>query len=298
MLTSHAALQASKATLQAASLHAPHLIAIKSYLPFLIATRYKSIYLIKQIRFFIIYTRKQIFLVICQGEYMNKFFKYLILFLTVAVTFLYTSTQSFAAEYMPMRMNSINNHAIGVYFASQEIKIYTAPDERSELKEVIKWDKLNIDALPQGLSSAEIFLAFVPDKKYALLSVMSENDNEDWVEVLYNKKTGEKGWVKLQGPDSFKTWLEFIQAYGKENMLYFLADIPEKYKQMYTNPDETSQTIQDNSFVSVQELEPTYISGNWMLVRAIDYNKTAQIGWIQWRDSDGNTFVFPKLGSD
>lgn len=204
----------------------------------------------------------------------------------------------FAAEYMPLRMNSINNHSIGVYFASQEIKIYMAPDEKSELKEIIKWDKLNIEAIPQELSSAEIFLAFVPDKKYAILSVMSENDNEDWVEVLYNKKTGEKGWIKLQNQDSFKTWLELIQSYGKENRLYFLADIPEKYKKLYTNPDETSQTIQDDAFISVQEIEPTYISGNWMLVRAIDYNKTAQIGWIQWRDSDGNIFVFPKFGSD
>lgn len=219
------------------------------------------------------------------------------IFITILTAILLTSAciQSFAAQYMPREVKSINNRAIGVFFAPEEIRIYAAPDEKSEMVEIIKWNTLGVKAIPQELSSFETFLAFVPEKKYALLPVLSENDNEDWVEVIYNKKTGDKGWIKNSDSEKFKTWREFMQMYGKQNRLYFLSDIPENYKSIHTGPSDEDQQISDNNIIAAQELELTYISGNWMLVRIIDYNKSTHIGWIHWRDNDGNMFVFPKL---
>jgi len=228
---------------------------------------------------------------------MNKTIKLLLLIIFTFMTHICFSAHSYAAEFMPRSVNSINNHSIGVYFAPEEIKIYASPDEKSELIEIIRWNALGVEAIPQELSSAETFLAFVPNKKFALMSVISENDNGDWVEIIFNKKNGDKGWIKNPTYDKFSTWLEFIRKYGKINRLYLLSDIPVKCRTMHTDPDENSQLI-DNSSFSPQEIELVYISGNWMLVREIDYNKTAQIGWIRWRDNDGNIFVFPKLDSN
>ncbi|MDD3014079.1 MAG: hypothetical protein PHC34_10290 [Candidatus Gastranaerophilales bacterium] len=228
---------------------------------------------------------------------MKKIIKLLSMILFIVITIIFATANSYAAEFMPGSMNSINNHVIGVYFAPEEIKIYATPEENSELIEIIRWNAHGVEAVSQDLSSKETFLAFVPNKKYALMSVTSENENNDWIEVIYNKKTEDKGWVKNPTFDRFKTWLEFMRIYGKQNRLYLLSDIPEKYKSMHTESDESSQLI-NNNFISIQEIELVYISGNWMLVREIDYNKTAQIGWIRWRNNDGNIFIFPKLDSN
>lgn len=202
-----------------------------------------------------------------------------------------------AAEYMPRDLKSINTSMIGIYAAPEEIRIYSSPDAKGELEEIIRWNIHGVEAVTEQLSSSETFLAFVPYKKYALMQVTSENENDDWVEVIYNKKTGKKGWVNNQNLDKFKTMLEFIQTYGKDHNLYFLSGIPEKYQVLYTGPDENSQTVKSFEYSSIQELEIVYISGNWMLVKASDYSKTVQVGWIRWRDNDGNLFVFPHLNN-
>ena len=229
---------------------------------------------------------------------MNKFTKSLILIFLTLVASLAITLQSYAVEFMPRDTKSINNHAIGIFFAPEEIKIYSSPDEKSELIEIIRWNILGVEAIPQVQSSGETFFVFIPNKKYALMPVISENENSDWLEVIYNKNTGAKGWVRNPTYDRFETWLEFMRVYGKRNRLYLFSDIPEKYKSLHTDPDENSQLINNNDSILIQEIELIYVSGNWVLVREIDYNKTAQVGWIRWRDNDGNIFVFPKLDSD
>lgn len=215
----------------------------------------------------------------------------------VAFMFIFNISVTYAAEYMPSSFKSFNSYMIGIYFAPEEIKIYSTPDEKSELKELIRWNTHGVEAVPEQVSSSEAFLAFVPSKKYALMQVVSEDDNDDWVEIIYNKKTGDKGWVKNPVLDKFKPLLEFVQKYGKNHNLYFLHDTPEKYKILYTGPDETAQTVKNFEYSSIQEIELVYISGNWMLVKVHDYNQEIPVGWIRWRDNDGNIFVFPKLNN-
>lgn len=215
----------------------------------------------------------------------------------ISFMFIFNISFACATEYMPYSSKSFNSYMIGIYFAPEEIKIYSNPDEKAELEAIIRWNIHGTESVPEQLSSSEVFLAFVPSKKYALMQVVSENDNDDWVEIIYNKKTGKKGWVKNLNFDKFKPLLEFIQTNGKDHNLYFLSDVPEKYKTLFTGPDENSQTVKNFEYSSIQEIELVYISGNWMLVRVFDYSKQVQVGWIRWRDNDGNIFVFPKLNN-
>jgi hypothetical protein len=38
-----------------------------------------------------------------------------------------------------------------------------------------------------------------------------------------------------------------------------------------------------------------HLRGNWLLVEALDFENNTPIGWIRWRDDDGNLMVFPNI---
>lgn len=215
-----------------------------------------------------------------------------IFFIFTALIFLIHSNIAFGKEFLPRYMDSVKYFGIGVYFAPEETLVYSEPNENSKLAELIQWNKLGVKAYPVSLSSSQAFIAFLPEKKIALFSVISDTD--DFYEIIYNHTTGAKGWIKKESSDKFLTWFEFMNKYGKKNGLYLFADLPEHHKIVHTGPGEDSQII-ENCFYYPTGIKLKFIRGNWMLVRIIDYNKQAPIGWIRWRSDDGKIFLFPDL---
>ena len=146
------------------------------------------------------------------------------------------------------------------------------------------------------LSPREAFVAYLPKQNLAFLSVIDENDG--WYKVIYNQKSGAKGWIEKSTTDNFMTWAEFIKCYGKNKGLYFFSDMPADYKKIHTSPSEDAQTVKDVYYCADNNVELHFISGNWLLATFIDYDSSAHIGWIRWRDSEGKIYVFPNLNSD
>ena len=90
------------------------------------------------------------------------------------------------------------------------------------------------------------------------------------------------------------TWLNFFNTYARKNGLYFLADVENVDKIVYTEPSVNAYVSRD-SFYNIVGIEFKLIRGNWMLVKIIDMDKTEAIGWLKWRNEDNKILVFPKF---
>lgn len=212
--------------------------------------------------------------------------KKIILFIAV---FLGLVLPTFAADVMPDTVNLIRTNTLGVYQVSSPIVLYTKPDENSEIKTVIKFSKTALE--PVNLVFSDVFVVYKADKELALMAVTDEND--DWVEVIYDNVTGKTGWLKKDDPYKFSTWVNFYTMYGKKYGLYILKGAPESVKDIHGSPDETSKIISVINYPIKMNLN--VIRGNWALLSILDVDKTPKTGFIRWRSKDGVKFLFPDI---
>lgn len=212
--------------------------------------------------------------------------KKIILFIAV---FLGLVLPTFAADVMPDTVNLIRTNTLGVYQVSSPIVLYTKPDENSEIKTVIKFSKTALE--PVNLVFSDVFVVYKADKELALMAVTDEND--DWVEVIYDNVTGKTGWLKKDDPYKFSTWVNFYTMYGKKYGLYILKGAPESVKDIHGSPDETSKIISVINYPIKMNLN--VIRGNWALLSILDVDKTPKTGFIRWRSEDGVKFLFPDI---
>ena len=73
-----------------------------------------------------------------------------------------------------------------------------------------------------------------------------------------------------------------------------MPNLPSEYKKMHTSPGDEAQLVKEIPYCP-EQIELMYIRGNWMLIRVIDFDQSAPVGWIRWRSDDGKIFVFPRL---
>ena len=210
------------------------------------------------------------------------------IFLTLFLL-LFTAIPTLAEKVMPDKTDLKNTRTIGVYQVSNEIVLHKDYDENSDVIKTIKWNKNEI--LPENLTFHDVFVVFIPNKSLALMQVSDET--EDWVEVIYNNTTGEKGWLKKDDPYKFATWTNFYNMYGKKYGLYILKGAPECVKNMKSSPDKQSQTVDTMNFPS--KINLNVIRGNWALVSILDMDKTSKTGYIKWRSDDGVKYLFPDI---
>ena len=210
------------------------------------------------------------------------------IFLTLFLL-LFTAIPTLAEKVMPDKTDLKNTRTIGVYQVSNEIVLHKDYDENSDVIKTIKWNKNEI--LPENLTFHDVFVVFIPNKSLALMQVTDET--EDWVEVIYNNTTGEKGWLKKDDPYKFATWTNFYNMYGKKYGLYILKGAPECVKNMKSSPDKQSQTVDTMNFPS--KINLNVIRGNWALVSILDMDKTSKTGYIKWRSDDGVKYLFPDI---
>lgn len=195
------------------------------------------------------------------------------------------------ADVMPYYVNNINSNSIGVYQASHNIKIFKDPNENSQLLLNVDWDLKNFTC-PE-VSASNLFVVFIPKKDLAFLTVVDENDNQDWVQVVYNKEGAQTGWVKKDDEFKFMPWRSFFNLYGRKYGLYYMKDAPEEYKVVYGSNIEDSQSI--GKITYPQNIKLTSVKGNWLLIIAFDVDKLQKIGWIKWRNISGEIYLFPAI---
>ncbi|OGI21609.1 MAG: hypothetical protein A2287_08600 [Candidatus Melainabacteria bacterium RIFOXYA12_FULL_32_12] len=201
--------------------------------------------------------------------------------------------KAISGDFLPRYSDSVSYYGIGVYFAPKEFAIYSEPDEESPIIEKINWNNFGVNSLTKELSSRNVFISFIPSKNIGIMSAI--DDTENWCQVVYDQKTGAKGWVKITDSARFMTWMEFMSKYGKANDVYLFLDLPEEYRQIYTAPHEKAQILNMYPY-SPDNVKLKFIKGNWMLVKVVDFSKTnTHIGWIRWRNDEGKIFAFPNL---
>lgn len=209
--------------------------------------------------------------------------------ITALLFLLFTLLPVSAEKVMPEKVDHKNTRTIGVYQVSNNIELYRNADENSEIIAKIKWNKNEIT--PENFTFRNTFIVFIPNKSLALMQVTDET--EEWVEVIYNNLTGDKGWIKKDDPYKFSTWINFYNMYGKKYGLYILKGSPESIKLMKSGTDNQSQTVATMNLPSKINLNA--IRGNWALVSVLDLDKSPKTGYIEWRSPDGVKYLFPDI---
>jgi hypothetical protein len=195
------------------------------------------------------------------------------------------------ADVMPYYVSNINPDSIGVYQASSNIRIYKEPNENSQLLLNVNWDSNNFNCT--DVSAGNLFVVFLPKKSLAFLTVIDENDGEDWVQVQYNQDGVKTGWVKKDDEFRFMSWRTFFNLYGRKYGLYYMKDAPEESKIIYGSTADDAKSI--GKITLAQILQLTNVSGNWFLIIAFDVDKYQKIGWIKWRNISGQIYLFPDI---
>lgn len=214
---------------------------------------------------------------------MKKFF--------LALALLFSFILPVKADVMPYYVNSINSSTIGVYQVSHSIKIYKEPNENSQLLVNVSWNSKDYECL--NTSASSLFLVFLPAKDLGFIQVVDENENEDWLKVIYNRNDNTTGWIKKEDDFRFLPWRIFYSWYGHKYGLYYLKDSPDNTKAIYGSTADDAKII--GRITMPQTVNVTSIRGNWALIGAFDIDRIQKIGWIKWRDINGQIYLFPDI---
>lgn len=208
---------------------------------------------------------------------MKKFFLiFLFLFISIPVL----------ADTMPFYINSIPKGSLGLYQTDKEIVLYSHPEANSD---IIK--KMSFSYQPETMPDGT-FALLINDKNLGFMYV-SDIADEGWVEVIYDKRTGAKGWVQTTDRMQFLPWLNFYNLYGKKYGLRLLNDAPKENEVLYAKCEEGSQIVSRLRYI--KSIKLTVIRGNWALVSVLDIDKTPKTGYLRWRTMNGEFYAFPNV---
>lgn len=190
------------------------------------------------------------------------------------------------ADTMPFYVDSIPKNTIGMYQTGEKITIYSHPEANSRVVKQFKFS-YNPETMPDN-----VFALLINDRKLGFLFV-SDIGDEGWVEVIYDRKTGSKGWVLTEDRLQFLPWLNFYNMYGRKYGLRFMKDSPDDLEILKAKSEDLSQTVSTLRYV--KQIRVTAIRGNWALVSVVDVDKTPKMGYLRWRGDDGAIYAFPNI---
>lgn len=190
------------------------------------------------------------------------------------------------ADTMPFYTNSIPNKAIGLFQTGDSLTIYSEPNQDSQVIKTFEFS-YNPDTMPDS-----IFGVLINEKKLGFIYVTDISD-DGWVEILYNKMTGLKGWVKTEDRFQFLPWINFYNMYGRKYGLRLMKNVPDSIMVLHAKSDDLSQNLSKLNYV--QKIKVTAVRGNWALVTALDMDKIPKTGFLKWRNEDGTIYAFPSL---
>lgn len=190
------------------------------------------------------------------------------------------------ADTMPFYVSSIPKDAIGMFQTGDNLTIYSHPEANSDIKKTLEFS-YEPDSMP-----SEVFGLLLNEKKLGFLYVTDIGD-DGWVEVIYNKRTGAKGWVLTEDRLQFMPWINFYNMYGRKYGLRLFKDAPDEVKILKSKSEDLSQNL--NKLMYVKQIKVTAIRGNWALVSVYDIDKTPKTGFMKWRNSDGQIYAFPNI---
>ena len=190
------------------------------------------------------------------------------------------------ADTMPFYVNSVPKEAIGVYQTGREVVLYSHPDANSDVVKRFEFS-YKADTMPSN-----VFAVLLNEKELGLMYVTDIGD-EGWVEVIYDKITGAKGWVITEDRMQFLPWINFYNLYGRKYGIRFMKDAPKDLQVLRAKSEDLSQTVSKLNYVKMMKL--TKVQGNWALVTVKDMDEIPKTGFLKWRNSDGTIYAFPDI---
>ena len=190
------------------------------------------------------------------------------------------------ADVMPFYVNTIPKDAIGMYQTGDNITIYSEPEANSKAIKSFNFS-YKAETMPDG-----IFALLLNEKKLGFLYV-SDIGDDGWVEVIYDKFTGARGWVLTEDRFQFLPWLSFYNMYGRKYGLRLFKDTPDEVEVLRSKSEETSQNVAKLNYV--KQIKLTAVRGNWALVSVFDIDKTPKTGYLRWRSDEGVIYAFPNI---
>lgn len=205
------------------------------------------------------------------------------------------------------------NYGIGVYFAPEKLPVYAKPSFSEPPIDIIEWRSANTNSLVvrSVLDStvhraSQYFLAFYPKLKLAVLPVLQEN-GAGWAEVVINPGRHTTAWVPMRysfNPNDtnkwpkhwarFQPWIDFIRANARISGVRWLPNATNYQKELRMQPQDDAELIE---LTLIRQMKVHHARGNWLLVEAWDFNRESPIGWMRWRDDDGQLLAFPNFSA-
>ena len=190
------------------------------------------------------------------------------------------------ADTMPFYVNSIPKSVLGLYQTGKDLTLFSHPEANSQM---IKTMEFSYD--PETMPD-DTFAVLINEKQLGFLYVTDIGD-EGWVQVIYNKQTGAKGWVQTQDQMQFLPWINFYNLYGRKYGLRLMNDAPKEIENLHSKSEDNSQIVSKLKYVN--QIKLTAICGNWALVSVFDIDKTPKTGYMRWRNSGGKILAFPNI---
>ncbi len=195
-----------------------------------------------------------------------------------------------AKDVIPTKVFDANVHSYGVYQISEHsMTLYMEPDKDSVVARKISWNDESTDNY--GIDLSDLFVVYLPERDLALLNVVDEL--EDWVKVVYDKKTQSAGWLKKDDPYKFMPWGVFYNIYGKKYGLYQLKAAPKSCNSIRVSADNLAQEV--GTLNMPKKIILNVIKGNWALVSVADLDQYPKTGFIRWRGDNGEKYFFPLI---
>lgn len=217
--------------------------------------------------------------------------KILLFFVLVMVSFFMTGfgVETYSKDIMPVRATVNQINTIGLYQIGDDVQIYKEPSEESQILYRVRWTQ--DEFFPNDIGFDRFFVVFLPKKSLELVAVTDMT--EDWIEIVYDNFSSKTGWIKMDDPYKFMTWINFYNTYGKKYGLTLLGGAPEYCKDIKASTEDLAKTI--STINHPTKIKLNVIRGNWALVSVMDMDKTPKTGYVRWRSNDGIRYFFPSI---
>ena len=192
------------------------------------------------------------------------------------------------ADVLPSNVNDIPQGTIGVYQPVEFVKVYSKPDLKSQIVYDKKWSYLTVS----NAEYADTLFALLKEKK-ELAFIYATDLDEDFVQIMYDKKKQNTGWAYKEDNFQFLPWITFYNMYGRKYGLKLLKGVPESVLELYSASSEDAQVL--GKLNRPREIRLTAIQGNWALITALDIEGVAKTGYIRWRGNSGELYLFPAI---
>jgi hypothetical protein len=169
--------------------------------------------------------------------------------------------------------------------------------------------------------ATKLFFTLYPKVGLAAMAVKQENA-QGWAEIIINPLNNTKAtqnatinspsssvWMPVKDWDPSQTLSaqlgdqrgllltlqDYMKIFSKAYGAFWLNGVRESQRVLKSSPDDSAKVI---PILMSRRLTVKHVRGNWLLVEIVDFDHTAPIGWLRWRDENGKLLMFHKAPGD